>query len=746
MNVALMTGGVDYDNALWMYSVLGATFMENGNAIAHAISKGHSSYSPADTQALYDRKVAERADRGIGYPSCAAIAGAGCEACKTCPIFAKGKSPLNLRPVITAAVNLNMAAPHIAQTQTARDLSLPLGYDVNADGYICEVVQNEVNGELMPPTYLQLFWSRISDPWVQSNPDCLNFTTTVDKGTTYAASIRHTDMVSMGLDRAFAHNKVKIFPKHKSKLEHFIMSWLTKLHEIAAAQKALPFGWFREGDHIKGFVYAGKLLRDDGTEMPCGVGDAQLRNVFHPTGDIQHWYDACSTITGQRRPELDAIIALSFSAPLTALVGKNAMTMCAYGDSGVGKTAAYSVGVSVWGHSKKGKQVSHSTFNSVMKQMGELCNLPLYWDEIKDAKAQQAVYDFIYNASDGVEKGRMKADTSLQDKGTWQTQMCMAANISFTDFVMKKDPSHIAGVSRVLEYRVQKSTNPVGRISQTDADVIFDKLQTSYGQMGLRYSKLLAMNHDAIKKDCVDTCKQVEIDMQAQEPERLWVALVGTLLVGAKLANTLGADLDVIALKDFLYRTYQANRSKRDSLMAVSGVRETTEGIMTAYFAKVDTSDQAMWTAGMPFGPGKPSGINIVHGPKDTKNVSVSTAIAVRWDVQSRTCYVLKDHLVDFLTETGVGAGTCLESLAKEYGMTFQRRVRIGAGAFVTGRATCCVFPNIGVDHDFFDLLYKWTPMNERPTDDEPVVAVPVDTGLTPADDVVAFVKGATRA
>jgi Protein of unknown function (DUF3987) len=101
---ALLTGGANYGNELWMYSVLGSTFMENGNAIAHAISKGHATYSKDDTQALYDRKVAERHDRGIGYPSCSAIKGAGCEACAACPLFAKGKSPLNIRPV-TATVN-----------------------------------------------------------------------------------------------------------------------------------------------------------------------------------------------------------------------------------------------------------------------------------------------------------------------------------------------------------------------------------------------------------------------------------------------------------------------------------------------------------------------------------------------------------------------------------------------------------------------------------------------------------------
>jgi hypothetical protein len=93
---ARSNGGKDYDQLLWMYSVLGATFMEDGRSIAHAISKGHASYSPADTDGMYDRKLAERQGRRLGYPKCSTIQGAGCKACATCPHLAKAKSPLNL--------------------------------------------------------------------------------------------------------------------------------------------------------------------------------------------------------------------------------------------------------------------------------------------------------------------------------------------------------------------------------------------------------------------------------------------------------------------------------------------------------------------------------------------------------------------------------------------------------------------------------------------------------------------------
>jgi P4 family phage/plasmid primase-like protien len=95
---ALLNGGANNGQPQWNLAVLGTTFMKDGNDIAHKISAAHSSYTEDDTQAFYDRKMAERTDRGIGYPSCAAIAGTGCKACAMCPLFAKGKSPLNIRP------------------------------------------------------------------------------------------------------------------------------------------------------------------------------------------------------------------------------------------------------------------------------------------------------------------------------------------------------------------------------------------------------------------------------------------------------------------------------------------------------------------------------------------------------------------------------------------------------------------------------------------------------------------------
>jgi AAA domain len=103
---AMITHGAGYGQGLWMLDVLTSTFLDDGQAWAHYMSKGHKTYDKADTDAMYDRKVADRAARGIGWPSCTAFENEGCKSCKTCVFKGTIKSPLNLAvPVAPLALN-----------------------------------------------------------------------------------------------------------------------------------------------------------------------------------------------------------------------------------------------------------------------------------------------------------------------------------------------------------------------------------------------------------------------------------------------------------------------------------------------------------------------------------------------------------------------------------------------------------------------------------------------------------------
>jgi hypothetical protein len=62
-------------------------------------------YDKVTTDEFFDRKLREKAEKGLGLPSCATISSTGCTACQTCPHLANRRSPLSaLPPKVTTRV------------------------------------------------------------------------------------------------------------------------------------------------------------------------------------------------------------------------------------------------------------------------------------------------------------------------------------------------------------------------------------------------------------------------------------------------------------------------------------------------------------------------------------------------------------------------------------------------------------------------------------------------------------------
>ena len=93
---AYETHGKEHAQPLWHLTILAATFLEDGERLAHELGNAHPDYTPDTTQAMLDRKVREREEVGLGWPGCQAFENAGCTFCTTCQYHGKIKSPLNL--------------------------------------------------------------------------------------------------------------------------------------------------------------------------------------------------------------------------------------------------------------------------------------------------------------------------------------------------------------------------------------------------------------------------------------------------------------------------------------------------------------------------------------------------------------------------------------------------------------------------------------------------------------------------
>jgi hypothetical protein len=110
---ALLTGGKGQDQGLWMLTALTTTFMRKGRELFHTLSKGHADYSPAGTDAMYDRKEAEKDEKELGWPACKKFEEYGAKQCKDCPLKGTIRSPLNITLPIAAVPAAPTEVPKI---------------------------------------------------------------------------------------------------------------------------------------------------------------------------------------------------------------------------------------------------------------------------------------------------------------------------------------------------------------------------------------------------------------------------------------------------------------------------------------------------------------------------------------------------------------------------------------------------------------------------------------------------------
>lgn len=732
---AFRTGGKDHSQPLWNYAILGTTFMENGNAIAHEISKGHADYSAVDTQEKYDIKVAERANNGgIGYPSCALFEANGSKSCAACPLKPKGKSPLNIRPVVTATVN-----PTASQSSAAVQVGLPAGFDFDDRGIICKVIEKrskepENEGEELAPEMVPLFQTKLTTFWAQKHPDCLNYTVDVDKGFIHYACVPHEEMSKPGF-RAYLANprcRTMIDTRGKAYLEEFYLSILGKLRANLASQHAVPFGWYEENGKIRGFAFGGRIEMDDGTSRPCGIGDPNIKRHYTPTGDLQTWRNACATVTGRKRPELTSIMLMSFASPLAKLIAKDSVLFSVYGDTAAGKSAAYKVGLSVWGHSKLTKGSETSTHNNVTTQMAEIKNLPFYWDEIEDDKHRETVAKVMHEASDGVQKGRNKDGQTTAARGEWKLMIFAASNQSFKEFLYNRNKNHSASIVRCLEWKVQKILGGPGHMKDAEASALIDKCESNYGKMGELYAAFLAQNHEAIAREVVEEANKVEAFYGNNGEERYWQAGVACMICAARYAKQLGVDVDPDVIKDFMYDVYRENREAMVKRGMRGGIVDRAETVLTLYLKARAANERVIWTNYMHRNAGAaPKPVVILKGPQQPRNQQ--GGIEARFAIENQELILGTSDFDAWMIEHKYQTTPIYDMLEKNYG-AYSKQLTLASGTVhQAGREPCLVLTVLPKSSlDTIMMMYATdTERKVRETGEEPP---PEETGF---DNVV---------
>lgn len=681
LNEAQRTHGRDHAQPLWHLVALATTFMDHGRDMFHVLSEGHLDYTPEEANEMFDRKVEEQERDKIGWPGCAAFEAAGSKQCLGCKYRGHVNSPLNLHnfdlaPTPAAPAVAAAAVPFVGNVTIPDNMHLPAGYVMWRD-VICIAPQAGKGGRPGTPP-VPLFHTQIRPPRLRRGHG-LHFQILTDNHEWIKAEYPYRLGGAPECGRWLAKQCV-FTARGNDEVYSFMKAWVAEFQRAVHAQEAEPYGWFIDENKTLRWAYAGKSYGPNDIREGA-LSDSEIAKNYEPAGDIEPWFKALALVTGQKRPELDAlVIAASFAGPIMYFTGKHAACLAARGETGSNKSTAINIGLAVWGNPLKTKISMGASGVYSTKAAATVRNLPMVWDDISKPDLIQKVSKVIGEFTEGSGPGKLNPDGTVRpDRGEWQTIMVVGTNKSLFDQVVADNPDHIAQQGRIIEYTVRNPSDVrfPGRISDHDASVIQAKLEENYGRVGEKYSKLLGEASGDIQQMVDREFRILEAAIPPLTSERFWTALYVSIIVGGQLANAIGCNFDLVALQQFMREVYKDMRERVASLTMTQQSR--ADDLLQKFYNEfpgyvlrtdripVNRYDKVALRGELPKNP--------------------QQKIYFHWTTESRKFRFTIDHFTKWCRDGGFPALEMLKSLQQQYGAV-KHRVNMGAAVSIDcGRA-----------------------------------------------------------
>lgn len=585
-----VTQGKGHPQGLWALTLLACSFFEDGERWAHYFSKGYPSYDAAETQAKYDEKLAYKAAKGLGWPSCQSFENEGCKLCATCVHRGQIGSPLRLAERVQAPVE-QPTAPAVVNPQTQvvltkDDLNLPPKFTLNGDGLICYESAPDPKTPDEPPVLVPIFLGQvISKPQVSNHrpptlyfkyKQGLNFTEVVIPYTAYASD--------QSLATAFLEAGILTNPAADKIVRAFMRSWVGQIDLAFKRLNTAPLGWVIENGKRAGFAYGGKLFLTDGTEEDSGLAGEWFQK-YVPSGDEAPIHRAMEILSERNNPALETLALQAWASPLVQISGlKGTAILWGYSKAGGrGKSTSLRTGTALWGAPDKCRMRGGATFVGLENTFDRVRNLPAQVDELTDEAAIDKIALIFQNLGEGGQGAKGTRNGGLRDDKFWQLNLTCGSNTSLRQYQARKGQDTNAKATRVFEIKVE-AADAVSH-SMTEVDQLIGSLEYNYGHLGLKYARYLALNHDAIdaRYQALDAKVIADLSLPGSKglpnEERFWKTTVTLTLLAAELANEIcnKSYFHVDTLRQFLYDTYNEHRGWIERHVNVAGTGMHTE-------------------------------------------------------------------------------------------------------------------------------------------------------------------------
>ena len=697
---AAQTNGAGTEQGLWMLDILATTFMQDARPLAHFLSKGYKTYTRGETDAMFDRKVTERAERGLGWPSCEAFENAGCKDCAGCPFKGKIRSPLNL--ATRAAPEQPVVPP------PPPDMFMPQGYTLDPEtGVICAIVEKKVEGGGTSQELAPLFRCRISHPYVEEY--ALRFRVSVDLDNTREVIIPEAEFATeQSLMKVLWKQGVKTYVENNRRILAFMASWLELLDAEKKRLTTIPYGWVMEDGEPVGFAYNKIVFRKDGQDHPAGTPDRELEKVYTPAGKIGPWREAMKVITDQKRPALEALVAMAFGAPLLPFAGQYAGILSAWGESAAHKSTALRTGLAVWGNPKFAKDVPSASNVYIEGRLAALKNLPMVWDELSDPEKLERVVRMAGGITEGVAGGKKYQDRSNRPTGDWCSLVVLGVNTSAWDEAIRVTKATDAQLRRLFEMKVPKVE---GHLRKSDVASLIQTLDYNYGWAGLQYAEYLGRHPEDVRVAVKAIQHQLEDELQVKDEERFWCAVAATIVTGAELANRVCAvGFDVGELYMYMKGAFLRLREEIKKHAVVGGSEVNVSALLTQFFKAFPNNH--VWIASRPVGRGRPL-VKVIHQHDVLHPVSAH----IRWIRDERLLQISQSKFKEFVERLEIyGQQIVMDGLSEHYKATVPaQRADLAAGTAQQGGPETVIEIPVMPGSALEQQLYNWTPLAELP-------------------------------
>ena len=543
LRMSLASGGNQDSYALWYLGWLSlAHFCADGVDYVHTLSAGDARYSPANVDSHVAQVAKEHATKQQGPPGCALFNAERANVCPNCPLWQKINSPWQVG---------------------ADDGDLPSGY--RRQGGFIEYAKPVKDFTV----WNRLVWGDVHSPMLDMTRDgiVLSYTFIRNKKehAVQAADAAMADAPGT-LRKMFAQQGVTLDSGLEVEFARFMVSWIQELRQqnVLRAEAAYPYGWHITSKGFAGFAVAGELYLPNGSVERVAGGDRQIHVMYQPAGELAPWKAAADLVV-KGRPALATIVAIAFASPLLKLTGQSGVVFSAWSQaSGVGKSAAMTVGQAVWAQ-RRAMTATSDTANSISRKASEGRVMPVYWDETLVGQQQiSAFVALVFQLAQGKERSRLSQDSILRETGEWNTIIMAAGNKPLMDTVLQETDGTAAGALRVFEYRIAAEDQP----NDSGATGIIAKAETNHGHAGRVYARWLAANHDTAEKVVQAAMQGFTAELAAGREERLHIAGMACVYAGAAIAHSLGlVEFELPSLRAFLCDTFNELRAAREATL-----------------------------------------------------------------------------------------------------------------------------------------------------------------------------------